>query len=65
MLKYDSISVSTTYANLPFLSVYGAVAQRVHGRIVAPLDLLVRQGAKLLYRFVVGEIEGLWLVLPI
>src|SRR5829696_7280262 len=30
MLQHGSISVSTPYANLPFLSVYGAVAQRVH-----------------------------------
>ncbi len=57
--------VSAPYANLPLLSVYGSVAKRVHGRIVAPLDLRIRWGAKLLYRFVVDEIEGSWLVLSI
>ena len=62
ILQYGSISVSAPYANLPFQIPYGIVAQRLHGGIVAPLDLCVWQGAELLYRFVVLEIEGLWFV---
>jgi hypothetical protein len=41
MLQHGSISVSAPYAKLPFLIVYGTVAQCLHDRIVAPLELCV------------------------
>jgi hypothetical protein len=58
MIQYGPIGVGAPYADLPFHIPYGSVAHRAHDHVVAPLDLLVRLGAKLLYRFVMVEIEG-------
>jgi len=41
MLQHVSKSVSAFYVQLPFLSLHGRVAERLHDRVVALLDLRV------------------------